>query len=529
MTEPLNTPSANTRRCGCDCKNSSTFTSCEGTVQVPCCEYCPEAPCGYVVKWCCWLPCNGDTANGGIPRLMPLWRDCLFNGEACSYSNYDGRGVSPASQDIDSCASLWGGGGVPNNPETSEGHYETICPPIWEDTEGVLSKRTLPFDSCCMSPGGVGVTEPGGIGEGRCGWGDFYNMANGEWQSWITGVDGMTKWATLTITGETTARLVGAGPVSYEYRCDDFDCTGDNVFLLYLGDTPRDELCAALPNEVCVSVMADNFRTPCSSGQAVCDCCDPGYSSAPFILNAAGCGVNNNVVTMTRHVNDDAASDPCGFTAHDGDCGYFTGAAGVNAVGCTPPEKELYLTEWCTDGEWHLHGCCYDTSTMVATDLGTANASPNCSCPTGANPQFSLDLGACCCTPTVTCDCCETGFPATLYISTHVVSGGGCTFWEGKTITMTRSGTSDCTDGYVGYTWTGTLDDGCTDPVNFTLQVGGCVWFIVIDGGDTCTEPIASMSLGTADCTFASNSNTSNVDCDCPFCNHRNVLFTLSD
>lgn len=503
-------PMPSTRQLGCNCKNESDFEACPDAISLPCCEYCRASPSAYVVKVGCTIGCDGID----IWDMIALWRECQFGEDACRYTARYARGVAdpsdPAhipgalstgtsaaySTDVDEDGKCIGPlnksgwflyGGAGGSASGRWPIFQSLFPPVYqEDAESEVVYKRIPFKGCCKSPSlGFGLFT--GPNEGECtrsGWNDYYGMCREDFDgiddTFGTPEEPSAIAVELTIDSETTAslRFYGSGSreriVLASYHCPEFDCTGDdNTFVLDEGSyTLEDrERCPGLPCSLCVSRYADNFKTPCLDGQASCDCCDPGYATANFILDAPGCGIDAANVNMSRVIDGEywycgdgcpntglEALAYCGADSDVGDCGFFTSKYGTGCRDATTNNPLwLVLKEWCVDGEWHLHLWCSDLDT-VCTDLGEDTSGPNCSCPTGADPSFSIDLGPCCCvTCTTETDCCDEDTGLTLLADTlyaTITTSGGLSpcpsGLNGLVVTMSR------TDATCTPFWTGT-------------------------------------------------------------------------
>ena len=548
-------PSPARRRCGCDCKNESTFVACSEGISYPGCEHCRAAPSAYVAKLGCAPLFDGHTLEEA--ELIPLWRECLFEGDACRYTwryltsgsgtatgglNLNANTAYAASEDYMMESPFWPGEEICKPltnttlliPGIDLPFFIHFFPPVWrEAADGPIEYKRLPYEGCCFTPAGHRMVDGGGddpvIGAGPgthylASWFDFYELCMTDFyhEDWPPGYWFAQVVVDMTITGPSSAEMVfyglgdglGSRIPGALYNCDDFDCTGDhNTFLLDKDSLDEDSGITGLPIQICVSRYADNFRTPCDDGQKALDCCDPGYGSAPFVLNAPGCGIHNALLSMGRLGSRcflDSLSDwnilsvdpylkpteVCDISDPGGDCSYFMGSYNT---GCKDAEDRYYyliLQEWCSGGEWHLHLWCTNL-VDECEDLGEDSSAPNCSCPTGADPSFSIDLGPCCCG----CDpasCCPDGeggdmlLASTLYATFHTADSDCLSGLNGLVVTLSGPVAPKC-DGAPEWTGTATPPGGAC-PITVLLSVSpmACQAELrILDGSGTpCTTDI---------------------------------------
>lgn len=396
------------KRCGCDCKNPTTFEVCEGRVHIPCCEHCEAAASAYAILWECCLTCNPLMH---LPRHMLVWKDCLFD---CLW-----RSRTTSSETSETI--------------TPEGGLTSVlCDILQYNPDVAIPSFPIEFAGCYpfpMSPGGDDT---------RAAYFDMYNM--GSPADHADFIENHTNiHAELEITGAGTAelRLISRGgvipidDVAATYICNDFNCLDRSTFHRVTTDeyplitnTPDPRRCYHLPNHVCVTPAVSQWRTPCDPPSAACACCDNGADGGYLDVNLGDCGGEHEVEIVRN------AELPSGVTDPEAPCGYFWGTISTDC------DFTFGVLTYCDGEDWHVDLWC---SLDGWHEIDTATATLTQCCPGAAYTwTWSGDWGDCCCTETpdpVECACCPDDLAPANYLVTIPAgtTNGTCTDCSGIT------------------------------------------------------------------------------------------------
>lgn len=463
MTDRQSVPQQTNNRCGCDCKNPTEFSVCDGRTMNTCCTHCSSgAPSAYAILWECFRVFGGAKH----PPIEGVWRDCPFE---CIWvaKGASGYTVSPPSCPNYACSpcsiynsqyytypfpdinlftpfdpSLSPCDDEPCSPYSSHTEYayefghgdqcgkipRRTFPPVYTtDTypDTFLSYPALPFKCCHPGPLVPEARQIVWDGEktSRDGWYDRYNMGVDALEACFGGYvfnefdcdvcqPSLTKWIEGCLTDVTILEVTGGGSATLTvksfslpsdpspvpdaiYVSSDFDCTGRSNFDL----TNRTDGMESLPNHVCVVAAVGNYRTPCDSPEAACNCWDNGWGNG-ILCFSSPCSTEGSVGLLR---NDTL---PSCVSPQSGPCGYFWGTipmfnpntgTGLGYLGflvwCgggTPYDMEVY----CTTDNWATCDLVCSPSTVDTT-----------SCPNGASFTWSCpDFGACCDIPCEGCN-----------------------------------------------------------------------------------------------------------------------------
>lgn len=558
-------PKAGKNNCGCNCSNASEYSPCG--YEVTCCESCPDGmPCGWALLFGCYGECNGLKWQ----PITVLWKECLFDCEWTSRAWPQGDGYNLPSFGGRPCDDLCG-------DVADEYGWVQYFPPVWGKNGGLagfpteMEFKKLDFTCCKAVDPLSGLFESQGYcGRGasngdcdplptdscvRCGWRDYYRLehAYGVSSSDCGGLVNLVErhnayldqsrimWRATS--NSSTSFIVNGYTDDYyatqeegysgtsdgtefivTYETSNFNCDDERVTLIR---TDENDICPALPDKVCLAKYSSNWKTYCGTTEQACNCKDPGWAAGKTTIVTDVCdSLNGEVVCMIRVYTWSVA--PCtGISAPEtAPCGFFYGAV-TSLCGHT-----LWVVTWCDGSEngWHTQLYCEDDSTGECTQVCDTDNTVLEFCPDGAILRFTCDdFGDCCCdTPEpIPSDCCEDGFPATMYFT---FSAPSCAALDGQVVELTWNRDYDSGGGNICHEWSGSVSAGGCSGLSLTMTIcDGCLWFLdVKNGGSACLS--ISQAVPPAGCPLVSETFTAGTwdSVSCPCCGGVSVGGTLS-
>lgn len=506
MTDRISNPMISGKRCGCDCTNQTTFAPCEDD-GVPrqynvCCEHCPGgAPSAYALIFgcCAWYP-NLIVA----PNVTIVWRDCPF--VECKWSVRRFLELPIAAS---SCQQYT---------------FPLVCRdvnPVTGVPDGALSYCALDFpiggcpavlNSCAVATGA-----PCDIDGHRDRYGMPFDTSSGSYSDLMSNPIYGPIWE-LEVTSPTTAIITGTcwditGPTGQTivYECDEWECLGRCTFTVQDGELPdwgslsygNPHLTSTkpiqFPKHICVVPAVGNYRTPCDSPSAACECRDAGWSSG-IIEYTGPCGLPASW-GMPRNPELPGCID-----APSGPCGYFYNE--VETSICGDPRTLGFLL-WCGGSTpWDLQVYCFNaagTDCELVCDTTTTEVRY---CPDGYEFIWACDsFGECCdCGATVTSDCCpDDPIPATLYAT---LAAASCSQLNGVVVTLTYVGSGEWSGDFVATA--APLRCG-TLTFSFVLTPDCNIYMYIKDAGGSVVWGSTTTPCNTLICPMASEACTNPV------------------
>lgn len=479
------------RRCGCDCNNSTVAASglvgATGVVSArSCCQSYSDVPCQYAVMfecyndWPLWTrddTCGTDVFGDGIlrtPYYVPQNYDSPYGPTDCSGPPSPLGLTFPVVGLVKDCPTDIDGSCSYTNklyfaPNKVASDYTTMSPSIISNIKPNAAQNTFPpisksgSDPIQFIEAQYEIDTPatGVINEyikSLCNHGDMFGSYNDSshmtlWRLSIGSgtvalewevdevLNAMPRFGATVVSGVITGSgNTGVSPYRPRYVAEDtWNVWGRNSM-----DLQNPEDWPNLKRRICVAALnRGEVNLRCDSHTDQCNCCDAGGDAANVTFTVTGCsgiaGTYGGTMVRIRNSGDLEAgvtipgSAPCGIF-----WGTFGGTGDICAISGVNWSNQLGLSIYCDGSNYNVIPYCYqsDSGVYVQQTAATVNTE-TCGC-YGVDLDFTLpsDLDCCCPSAETICsecvsDCINASVP------TFTFDNGSCVaYYPGGTVQL---------------------------------------------------------------------------------------------